>query len=383
MRRLEASRSYQSFFLFIAISLFLALWATWLLEARVSVYATTASARLEVAQENHPVDAAVVGRVTRTSFVAGQRVQAGDVLLELDANPERLEKSETIAKLAPSAQQLHSLEDELKAEQRAIDVEQRSAEAAHAEALAKVQEASAAADLAADEAKRLVDLQRRGLVSDLDALRGQKQAEERQSEASAARSAADRLTRDLAAKEQDRFGRMARLRNEIAEIEGGRSEALAASERLDYQIQQRQVRAPISGTLAEVAALKVGEMVQAGDRVCTIVPDGGLKVVALFRPSVALGRVRSGQPARVRLEGFPWTQYGSATARVTNVSGEVRDGQIRVDLALASTGESAIPLQHGLPAEVQVEVEQISPAVLVLRSVGQQLRVNAVSIDLR
>jgi membrane fusion protein (multidrug efflux system) len=188
--------------------------------------------------------------------------------------------------------------------------------------------------------------------------------------------------RDLAAKEQDRLGRIARLRNEIAEIEGGRSEAVAASERLDYQIDQREVRAPIAGILAEVASLKVGGMVRAGDRICTIVPDGSLKVVALFRPSVALGLIRDGQSARLRLEGFPWTQYGSAEARVTNVSGEVRDGQIRVDLAL-NTSSTSIPFQHGLPAEVQVEVEQISPAALVLRSVGRQLRVNAASPDLR
>jgi hypothetical protein len=61
----------------------------------------------------------------------------------------------------------------------------------------------------------------------------------------------------------------------------------------------------------------------------------------------------------------------------------VRDGQIRVDLALDRSSDSSIPFQHGLPAEVQVEIEKISPASLVLRSVGRQLRVNAASPDLR
>jgi membrane fusion protein (multidrug efflux system) len=383
MRRLEADGSRRTFVLLGIISLLIVVWSTWLLKARVSVYASTGIARLEVSRENHPVDAPVVGRVSAAHLIAGQRVEAGDLLLELDANPERLERSEAMAKLAPSAQQLRSLEDELNAEQRAIAVERRSAEAANTEALAKAQEISTGADLAVEEARRQSDLQQRGLVSELDALRGRKQAEERQSQARAAESAAQRVMRDLAAKEQDRLGRVARLKNEIAEIEGGRSEAVAASERLDYQIQQRQVRAPIAGTLAEVASLKVGGMVQAGDRVCTIVPDGVLKVVALFRPSIALGRVRNGQSARVRLEGFPWTQYGSAEATVTNVSGEVRDGQVRVDLALDTLSDSSIPFQHGLPAEVQVEIERISPASLVLRSVGRQLRVSASSPDLR
>ena len=383
MRRLEADGSRRTLVFLGIISILIGLWATWLFKARVSVYASTGVARLEVSQENHPVDAPVLGRVTAAHLVAGQRVTAGDPLLELDANPERLERSQAIAKLVPSAERLRSLQDELNAQQRAINVERRSAEAAAAEALAKAQEATAAAELAVEEANRLSNLQRRGLVSELDAFRGRKQAEERQSQARAAEAAAQRVTRDLAAKEQDRLGQIARLKNEIAEIEGGRNEAVAASERLDYQIDQRQVRAPISGTLAEVAPLKVGGMVQAGDRVCTIVPDGGLKVVALFRPSVALGRIREGQLARVRLEGFPWTQYGSATATVTNVSGEVRDGQVRVDLALNKSSDSPIPLQHGLPAEVQVEIEQISPAALVLRSVGEQLRVNAASSDQR
>jgi multidrug resistance efflux pump len=383
MRRLEADGFRRTFVLLGIISLLIVVWSTWLLKARISVYAATGVARLEVSRENHPVDAPVVGRVSAAHLVAGQRVEAGDLLLELDANPERLERSEAMAKLVPSADQLRSLENELNAEQRAIDVERRSAEAANAEALAKAQEMSTGSDLAAEEAKRLSDLQKSGLVSELDALRGRKLAEERQSQARAADSAAQRIMRDLAAKEQDRLGRIARLRNEIAEIEGGRSAAVAASERLDYQIEQRQVRAAIAGTLAEVASLKIGGMVQAGDRICTIVPDGALKVVALFRPSIALGRVRNGQSARVRLEGFPWTQYGSAAATVTNVSGEVRDGQVRVDLALDTLSDPSIPFQHGLPAEVQVEIEQISPASLVLRSVGRQLRVSASSSDQR
>lgn len=382
-RRLEADSSHRTILVLGILSILIALWAMWLFKARVSVYATTGIARLEVSQENHPIDTPVAGRVITSHLLAGRRVEAGDLLLELDAVPQRLERSEAIAKLVPSAQQLRSLQDELSAQERAMDVEQRSAEAANAEALAKAQEAVVAAELAADEAKRDSDLQEHGLVSDLDALRGRKQAEERQNQARAAESAAQRLMKDLAAKEQDRLGQVARLKNEIAEIEGGRREAVAASERLDYQIDQRQVRAAISGTLAEVAPVKIGGMVQAGDRICTIVPDGALKVVAQFRPSIALGRIRSGQPARVRLEGFPWTQYGSATASVTNVFGEVRDNQVRVDLALDKSSDSSIPFQHGLPAEVQVEIEHISPIALVMRSVGEQLRVSAASTDLR
>jgi membrane fusion protein (multidrug efflux system) len=108
-------------------------------------------------------------------------------------------------------------------------------------------------------------------------------------------------------------------------------------------------------------------------RLQAIVPEGILKIVALFQPSEALGRVRPGQPARVRFDGFPWTQYGSTPARVSNVAAELRDGRIRVELTFdagALTTIPGIPYQHGLTALVDVEIERVSPATLVLRSAG-------------
>ncbi len=155
---------------------------------------------------------------------------------------------------------------------------------------------------------------------------------------------------------------------------------MAGAERLNYDISQRVIRAPISGTVAEIAPLKEGSLVQAGDRLCTIVPDGVLKVIALFAPAQSLGRIREGQAARVRLEGFPWTQYGAAGATVSQVAGEVREGKVRVELSLDAVQASPVPVQHGLPAEVDVQVEQLSPLGMVLRSAGEKLRVNAAAV---
>ena len=49
----------------------------------------------------------------------------------------------------------------------------------------------------------------------------------------------------------------------------------------------------------------------------------------------------------------------------------MRDGRIRVELAVNRHSASRIPMQHGLPGTVQVQVERISPASLVLRVVGR------------
>jgi membrane fusion protein (multidrug efflux system) len=44
-----------------------------------------------------------------------------------------------------------------------------------------------------------------------------------------------------------------------------------------------------------------------------------------------------------------------------------------VELALDSRSDSRIPLQHGLPGSVEVEIETLSPANLVLRTAGSLL----------
>jgi membrane fusion protein (multidrug efflux system) len=111
-----------------------------------------------------------------------------------------------------------------------------------------------------------------------------------------------------------------------------------------------------------------------------VVPAGTLRVVAAFLPAVAVGRVQPGQAARLRLDGFPWAQYGSLAATVTSVATEARDGVIRVELGLRSAPPTAMPLQHGLPGTVEVEVDRVSPATLVLRAVGHHLGVPAHSV---
>ncbi len=150
------------------------------------------------------------------------------------------------------------------------------------------------------------------------------------------------------------------------------NEHLAAIARLEQEVERRRIRAPIDGRLGEVATLRIGAVVREGDRVASVVPPGGLRAIADF-PPVALGRLAAGQSARLRLKGFPWGEYGSLPATVTNVAGELRDGQVRVELTLHPERPTLIPLQHGLPGAAEVAIERVTPAALALRLAGRLL----------
>jgi multidrug resistance efflux pump len=166
---------------------------------------------------------------------------------------------------------------------------------------------------------------------------------------------------------------IARLQREAADLQAQIGTGAAEIERLQHEGRLRRIEAPIDGTLAEVAPIRAGSVLPAGARVATILPSGTLRVVAHFRPADAFGRVRPHQAARLRLDGFPWTTYGSVDTRVSSVAGEVRDGLVRVELDVVRNNTSGVPLQHGLPGSAEIEVERVSPATLVLRAAGRRI----------
>ena len=160
------------------------------------------------------------------------------------------------------------------------------------------------------------------------------------------------------------------LQRTLAALQGDIAGSGTVVERLRLEIEHQRVRAPVAGRIGEVAPLRAGEVVAAGQKLATVVPAGELMVVAEFEPSAALGKVRPGQTARLRLDGFPWAQYGSLAATVTQVAGELREQRIRVELTPAAALPGAFALQHGLPGAVEVDIEQVAPAVLALRAAG-------------
>lgn len=357
----------------LIVAILLGLWVAWFFQARVAVYAVSVSAGLEVDRATHPVESQFAGRVVSTTLSLDREVQAGEVLVELDADTQKLQLSEERTRLAAFRPQIGSLEDQIAAEQKAWEQEQRAASVALDEARAHFREAEAAARFAESEADRQKQMYSDGVLAKVDWDRAQANAQQRRAAADSLRFAVSKLERQQLTDQEDRRARLQGLMSEVNRLRGLEKTTAAEIKRLESDVDRRLIRAPISGRLGEVANLRVGSVVHEGEKLAAVVPAGKLRMVANFQPSYALGLIHPGQYARLRLEGFPWTQFGSVPATVTGVASEVRDGRIRVELAVNPNSTPRIHLQHGLPGTVEVQVERISPASLVLRMVGRLL----------
>jgi membrane fusion protein (multidrug efflux system) len=360
----------------------LTFWAVWFCLARMTLYEVTTTARLEVARAVYLIEAPVTGRIVATRLVLGQEVQAGDVLVELETEAQRLQLEEQRTRLAAATTQLDIIRQEIMAEEEAQRQERQAAPVVLNEARARYREAEVTARVAQEEADIYTRMQERGLASQLDFLRATAVARKSQAAADSLHLAVSRLDREQRTKESDRKARLERLKREAADLAGQIASAQAAVERPAYEITMRSIRSPAVGQLGEVANVQIGAVVHEGETLGAVVSPGTLKVIAGFLPSAALGRIKPGQPARLRLEGFPWTQYGTVAARVTDVASEIRDKLVRVELAVEAEAASAIPFQHGLPGTVEVEVDRVSPATLVLRTAGLLLAAPGTSREL-
>jgi membrane fusion protein, adhesin transport system len=367
----DSSRFVRLALAVIAIALFA--WLIWFGFGGVTIYEVSRAARLEVGSAPREVSPVQSGRLAESHLVIGARVRAGEVLVALDTTAQQLRLSEAEARLRSLPSRSLSLRRESAALQGALINGQGSSQAEIKAAQARLSEARATLAFAQDSARRQRDDSLSGGSAPVEAMRA----------AIEARKAAS--TRDALSADINRLALAARTRSgeSEAQIESLARAALTVESemaatrdqiaQLRLEIENRQVRAPVDGVIAEVLPLRPGAFVSPGQKLATVVPVGDLLIVAEFDPATALGRIKPGQRATLRLDGFPWAQYGSVEAQVLRVAGEIRGKSLRVELAAARDATRGVTLRHGLTGTIEVRIERTSPAALLLRTIGQSV----------
>ena len=357
----------------LVLTLFAA-WAYWFFAAQVAIHAVSVEARLESDRRPHRVAASVSGVITAVHGELGNDVEAGQLLVELEDVELKARLLEEKARRESALLSIEALEQQKGTERNRATQVKRSSGSATEEVRSRRLQAEAALRDAEAEVERLRPLVELGILGRAELERAEGVVSQLKPAAEAHARAVDRLRGeagvDLAAAEVQLDAldaALVRERGTVAALD-------ALIEGLEHNLAQFQLRSPVAGELGRWADLQPGDVIRSGEILGSVIPEGELRVVADFEPSVAVGRIREGQSASMALEGFPWSQFGKLRATVTTVGLEPGSGRIRVELEPHRDPDSAIPWQHGLPGTVEVEVEELSPASLVLRLAGRRVR---------
>lgn len=343
----------------------------WMVRVPVTLYETSATARVEIETSAAVIQSQMTGRIVESYLAMGKDVKKGDILVELDSLPEELQVREERARLRGVDPQIEALRAQIAQEENAGRAERQTAESQVAEAEAKVREQQAPVQAAKVRRARAAKLFGEKLVPEKDMEDADAELERLTRAVSTVQASIDRIRREQAARDEERLVRIATIRSDIAKLESAKSNSVAAVERADYDVKQKLIRAPINGRIGEASILRTGAVLLQGTRVGSVVPTSGeLKIVASFPPQAVFGRLREGARAKMRLRGYPWMEFGVVEAEVSKVASEDRDDQARVELRIVQA-PARVPLTHGMPGEVEVEVERTPPLGLILRTAGQ------------
>ena len=84
------------------------------------------------------------------------------------------------------------------------------------------------------------------------------------------------------------------------------------------------IEAPVAGRIAFTSYWNENQSVSAGERFATVVPDGNAAmdevIGKLVIPSARLGKVAVGQTVHVKLNGYPYMEFGIVKGRLASIS---------------------------------------------------------------
>lgn len=158
----------------------------------------------------------------------------------------------------------------------------------------------------------------------------------------------------------------------VAENETRLAEASRKADEAAQQIIKAQSKlartkliAPIDGTIQQIAATTIGQVVSTGQQLLTVSPRGGALQIEIFVSNIDIGFVHVGQPAAIKIDAFPFTRYGTVDAVVSQIASDAIDEQEAKRRQSSAITAASAPVAAVAPGQLQ---QFVFPVRLELKS---------------
>ncbi len=142
--------------------------------------------------------------------------------------------------------------------------------------------------------------------------------------------------------------------NKLADASRKADEAREALAKASARLARTRLVSPIDGVVQQTAVTTVGQVVTTGQQLAVITPAGGKLQVEALVANLDIGFVKLGQEAVVKVDAFPFTQFGVLHGKVVKIASGAIDEQ-DAKRALANAAASANVAQTQAPAPGQPE----------------------------
>ena len=234
-----------------------------------------------VKADNTTIAPKVSGYLNQVLAGDNQHVKSGQVLARIDDRDFRVALDQAKADVAAADAAVASKRAQLDVQQTVIDA-----------AKATLDVDQAARVFTAQENKRYTDLAATGYGS-------VQNAQNAQARDNTAAAAIERDKANLASAQKQ----VELLKAEVAQAVAANARARALQRQAELNLSYTTITAPIDGVVGN-RTLRVGQFVQAGTQLMSLVPSDGAYVIANFKET-QLGKVRAGQQVDIEVDMFP------------------------------------------------------------------------------
>ena len=237
-----------------------------------------------------PVKAPFAGVIKDIVAKEGQKVYAGDTLLRFDADVSRKRKE--------------TLETQIKLERKRFEEESRAVEARKRGVVERLNGLKRSLNTESSIYTNIIPLAEIGAMQLTELLRQRNKVEQLESDAQVVKADLEEVEAQLNKLKQESLREVSEIERQLVEVED--------------TITKEKLSAPIAGIVYGMIPSSAGYAASAGETLVKVVPGGEIEA-KIYITNQDVGFMKPGMKAQIRVDAFPFTQFGSITGSLKSV----------------------------------------------------------------
>lgn len=325
------------------------------------------TSRAAIVSENQLYRAQLKGSITGTTLTPEQQLRLQSRQMELQS---RLQVAEL--EIGQTQEQLRQTEEQLASAKKTLVVGK-------------------------DILSRLESVAQQGAVSKLQVLKQQQDVESKQGEVNrltkeaqrlklAIVQAKEKLSNTAALSTEDLLARITANDKSIAEIDSRLTKVIVDNQKRIYEVNSQiseidsqltkakttlgyqKISSPMDGTVFELKAKTSGFVINSSEPILKIVPNDNL-IAKVYITNRDIGFVKEGQKVDVRIDSFPFQQYGDIKGKLISIGSDALPpdqiysyyrfpAKVRLDRQTLLINNRQLPLQSGMSINANIKLRQ-------------------------
>jgi len=246
---------------------------------------------LQAVGASRPIMSPAPGVVDTIYVTPGQYVQAGQFLLKFDPDVNENRRS--------------TLEEQLNIEKQRFEQQDQAFQARQQSLEARMNSQQVALQTEKQIYTQIAPLEQLGAIQRVQLLKQRTKIEQLKSDIAQSEANLREVQAELVKLRQESLKNISELERQLVEVKKA----------LEYEV----LRSPIAGMVFEIKPSSPGYAAQANEVLLRIVPRGSLEA-KVFLTTKDVGFAKPGQLAQVRVDAFPFTQFGSIPGRLKRIA---------------------------------------------------------------